>query len=148
MKDIEQQGLDLGLGEATKLLSKRVKQGRMSEQAKDEVLGRIDATLDDDNLGKADFVVEAVVENPDIKRRVLADVESRVAEDAILVSNTSTISISSLAKRWIGQRISVACTFFNPVHRMPLVKLFAASLPPMRPLAVLQHCPTKWAKKP
>ena len=59
MKDIEQQGLDLGVGEAIKLLNKRVKQGRMAEEAKAEVLDRIEPTLANDSLGQADFVVEA-----------------------------------------------------------------------------------------
>ena len=123
MKDIEQQGLDLGVGEAIKLLNKRVKQGRMAEEAKAEVLDRIEPTLANDSLGQADFVVEAVVENPDIKCRVLADVESRVPEDAILASNTSTISISHLASALKRPENFCGMHFFNPVHRMPLVEI-------------------------
>jgi 3-hydroxyacyl-CoA dehydrogenase/enoyl-CoA hydratase/3-hydroxybutyryl-CoA epimerase/enoyl-CoA isomerase len=123
MKDIDQGGIDLGLSEATKLLSKRVDRGRMSAAQMGEVLNRIDATLNYDNFDQVDIVVEAVVENPKVKHSVLADVEKQVREDTIITSNTSTISISSLAQALQRPQNFCGMHFFNPVHAMPLVEV-------------------------
>ncbi len=123
MKDIRQDALDLGLGEANKLLAKQVERGRCTPLAAGEVLGRIDATLSYDSIDQADVVVEAVVENPAVKEKVLAEVESLLADSAILVSNTSTISISRLAKKLERPQNFCGMHFFNPVHAMPLVEV-------------------------
>lgn len=123
MKDIAQSGLDLGLSEANKLLSKQVNRGRMSAEDMGKVLANIDATLSYDSFDSVDMVVEAVVENPKVKHAVLADVEKQVSADTIIASNTSTISISYLAE--VLQRPENFCGmhFFNPVHAMPLVEV-------------------------
>ncbi|MBX2849589.1 MAG: enoyl-CoA hydratase/isomerase family protein [Acidiferrobacterales bacterium] len=98
MKDINQAGLDLGLSEANKLLSKRVNRGRMTVEEMGKVLASIDPMLSYDNFDSVDIVVEAVVENPKVKHSVLAEVEKHVDKDAVIASNTSTISISYLAE--------------------------------------------------
>jgi 3-hydroxyacyl-CoA dehydrogenase/enoyl-CoA hydratase/3-hydroxybutyryl-CoA epimerase/enoyl-CoA isomerase len=123
MKDIAQEGIDLGLREAAKLLSKRVERGRMTSSQMAEALTRITPTLSYEDFGSVDVVVEAVVENPKVKHNVLAEVEQRISEDAVLCSNTSTISISRLAE--VLQRPENFCGmhFFNPVHAMPLVEV-------------------------
>ncbi len=123
MKDINTAGIDLGLSEANKLLSKRVNRGRMTAEKMGEILGRITPTLSYDNFDDVDIVVEAVVENPKVKQSVLADVESRVNPDAILASNTSTISITLLAEALERPENFCGMHFFNPVHAMPLVEV-------------------------
>ncbi len=123
MKDIAQEGIDLGLSEATKLLSKRVNRGRMTPEKMGEVLNNIDATLSYDNFDDVDIVVEAVVENPKVKHAVLAEVEKHVREDTILTSNTSTISITYLAEALQRPENFCGMHFFNPVHAMPLVEV-------------------------
>ncbi len=123
MKDIAQQGIDLGLSEAAKLLSKRVNRGRMTPARMGEVLNNIDATLAYDNFDDVDIVVEAVVENPKVKHAVLAEVEKQVREDTILTSNTSTISITYLAEALQRPENFCGMHFFNPVHAMPLVEV-------------------------
>lgn len=123
MKDIAQEGIDLGLSEATKLLSKRVNRGRMTPAKMGEVLNNIDATLSYDNFDDVDIVVEAVVENPKVKHAVLAEVEKHVREDTILTSNTSTISITYLAEALQRPENFCGMHFFNPVHAMPLVEV-------------------------
>src|SRR5690606_39753507 len=70
-----------------------------------------------------DIVVEAAVENPKVKQIVLAEVEDKVKEDAVLASNTSTISINLLAKALKRPENFVGMHFFNPVHMMPLVEV-------------------------
>ncbi|MFT5137598.1 MAG: 3-hydroxyacyl-CoA dehydrogenase/enoyl-CoA hydratase/3-hydroxybutyryl-CoA epimerase [Arenicella sp.] len=123
MKDINQAGLDLGLTEANKLLSKQVNRGRMKVEQMGKVLADIDPTLSYDNFDGVDIVVEAVVENPKVKRIVLAEVEKQVRDDAILTSNTSTISITHLAEALERPENFCGMHFFNPVHAMPLVEV-------------------------
>ena len=123
MKDIAQAGLDLGLSEAGKLLSKQVERGKMSVAEMAGVLNKIQPTLSYDGFDHVDVVVEAVVENPKVKHAVLAETEAQIRDDAILASNTSTISISRLAEPLKRPENFCGMHFFNPVHRMPLVEV-------------------------
>ena len=123
MKDINEHGIEQGLAEAAKLLVGRVDKGRMTPAKMAEVLNGIRPTLSYGDFGHVDLVVEAVVENPKVKQAVLAEVEDHVKEDAILASNTSTISISLLAKALKRPENFVGMHFFNPVHMMPLVEV-------------------------
>jgi 3-hydroxyacyl-CoA dehydrogenase/enoyl-CoA hydratase/3-hydroxybutyryl-CoA epimerase/enoyl-CoA isomerase len=123
MKDVKQSGLDLGLNEANKLLSKRAERGRISVKKMGEVLNRITPCLHYDGFDDVDIVVEAVVENPRIKAQVLAEVEQQLPSSAILASNTSTIAISTLAQSLERPENFCGMHFFNPVHAMPLVEV-------------------------
>ena len=123
MKDIAEAGIELGLTEANKLLSKRVERKKMKPLAMGEALNRIRPTLSYAEFGDVDVVVEAVVENPKVKAMVLAEVESHVSENAIVASNTSTISIDLLAKSVKRPENFLGMHFFNPVHMMPLVEI-------------------------
>ncbi len=123
MKDIADAGLDLGMSEATKLLAKRVDRGRMSGLQMGEVLSSIRPTLDYTGFDKADVVVEAVVENVKVKHAVLSECEQHIREDAVLASNTSTISITRLAEPLKRPENFCGMHFFNPVHQMPLVEV-------------------------
>ncbi len=123
MKDINEKGIELGLKEAKKLLSKRVEKGKMDASAMADTLNRIRPTLSYGDFGNVDLVVEAVIENPKIKDAVLREVEGLVKEDAILTSNTSTISINCLAANLKRPENFCGMHFFNPVHMMPLVEV-------------------------
>ncbi len=123
MKDIRSEALDQGMGEVSKLLGKQIKRGKIDMTGMAQVLSRITPTLHYAEVGDTQLVVEAVVENPKIKAAVLKETEALLADDAILTSNTSTISIDLLAKDL--QRPDQFCGmhFFNPVHLMPLVEI-------------------------
>jgi len=123
MKDIREEGLQMGLDEASKLLGKRVEKGRLTPAKMAEALNAIRPTTSYGDFGNVDIVVEAVVENPKIKQSVLAEVEGMVREDAIIASNTSTISISLLAQALKRPENFCGMHFFNPVHMMPLVEV-------------------------
>lgn len=123
MKDINDQALELGLSTAADILTKQVERGRMNAKKMAKVLNAITPTLSYDNLKNVDIVVEAVVENPKVKGMVLAEVESVISEDAILTSNTSTISIDLLAQSIKRPQNFCGMHFFNPVHKMPLVEV-------------------------
>ena len=123
MKDIAEPALELGMGEATKLLSKRVNKKKMKPEKMGQVLSSIRPTLNYGDFGEVDIVVEAVVENPKVKQAVLAETEKNVKDGTILASNTSTISITHLAEALEKPENFVGMHFFNPVHMMPLVEV-------------------------
>jgi len=123
MKDINDAALDLGLNTASGILTKQVERGRMNAKKMAGVLNNITPTLSYDSVKGVDIVVEAVVENPKVKGMVLAEVESHLDEDAILTSNTSTISIDLLAQSVKRPQNFCGMHFFNPVNKMPLVEV-------------------------
>ena len=123
MKDIKAEQLDLGMGEAGKLLSTQVERGKMTAPQMGKTLSLIRPTLNYGDFGETDIVIEAVVENPKVKLAVLKEVEGLVKKDCILASNTSTISITYLATGLERPENFVGMHFFNPVHKMPLVEV-------------------------
>ncbi len=123
MKDVRQEGLDLGVSEAKKLLNKRVERGKLSTEKMVQTLTSIKPTLTYEGFGAVDVVVEAVIENADIKKNVLAELEDIVSPDTIIASNTSTISIDDLAGALKRPENFCGMHFFNPVPVMPLVEV-------------------------
>jgi 3-hydroxyacyl-CoA dehydrogenase/enoyl-CoA hydratase/3-hydroxybutyryl-CoA epimerase/enoyl-CoA isomerase len=123
MKDIGNPQLALGMKEANGLLTKQVERRKMTPAKMGEVLANIRPTLSYDEFKTVDIVIEAVTENPKIKEAVLADAEKSVRENTIIASNTSTISITRLAKALQRPENFVGMHFFNPVHMMPLVEV-------------------------
>jgi len=122
MKDIAEKALDLGMSEANKLVSKQVGKKLTPEKA-GQVLASIRPTLNYGDFQGVDIVVEAVVENPKVKKSVLAEVEGIVKPGTIIASNTSSISIDELATALKHPEHFLGMHFFNPVHRMPLVEV-------------------------
>lgn len=123
MKDINPQALTLGMNEASKLLNKLLERGKIDGGKLASVIATIQPTLDYSGFEQADIVVEAVVENPLVKAKVLAETELHLRQDAILASNTSTIPISQLAQALQRPENFCGMHFFNPVPRMPLVEV-------------------------
>lgn len=123
MKDIAQAGLDQGMNEATKLLSTRVDRGRLSATDMAATLNRIQPRLDFTEFHNATIAIEAVVENLNVKQKVLAEVEQQLPVGAVLCSNTSTLSITQLATALQSPERFCGMHFFNPVHKMPLVEV-------------------------
>lgn len=128
MKDIAQAALDAGLREADGLLSRQTAQGRITEEKARVIRQSIETRLDYRDFGSVDFVVEAVVENLAIKRTVLAEAERNAAAGAILVSNTSSLSIGALAEAVRHPENFAGMHFFNPVPIMPLVEVIRGPL--------------------
>lgn len=123
MKDINQAALNLGLSEAAKILETGMQRGKVDAKKMASTLNNIIPTLDMNAISDADLIIEAVVENPKVKASVLKEIESTVADDAIITSNTSTISINQLAKSLEDPTRFCGMHFFNPVHKMPLVEI-------------------------
>ncbi len=123
MKDIREEALKNGMKEAATLLDKQIQRGKLNALGMADTLGRITPTVDSQALKNANFVIEAVTENEQIKISVLKETESLLSDDAILTSNTSTISITGLAKNLKRPEKFCGMHFFNPVPKMPLVEI-------------------------
>ena len=148
MKDIKSEQLDLGMGEASKLLGKMVDRGKMTPAKMGETLSRIRPTLNYGDFAETDIVIEAVVENPNVKRAVLKEVEGLVKDDCILASNTSTISITFLAEALERPENFVGMHFFNPVSRMPLVEVIRGEKSSEEAISTTVALATKMGKVP
>ncbi|ALF59519.1 fatty acid oxidation complex subunit alpha FadB [Psychrobacter urativorans] len=148
MKDIKSEQLELGMGEASKLLAKMVDLGKMTATDMGKTLSRIRPTLNYGDFGETDIVIEAVVENPNVKRAVLKEVEGLVKDDCILASNTSTISITYLAEALARPENFVGMHFFNPVHKMPLVEVIRGKKSSEEAIATTVALATKMGKVP
>lgn len=123
MKDIHNDGLELGLAEASKLIIKAVERKKVDLPTLASTLNYIRPTLSYGDFSQVDVCIEAVVENVNVKKSVLAEAESQLNDQAILASNTSTISITELATALKRPENFCGMHFFNPVHRMPLVEV-------------------------
>jgi len=148
MKDIAEAGIELGLNEANKLLSKRVERKKMKPAQMGEALNRIRPTLTYGDFGNVDTVVEAVVENPKVKKMVLAELEDNVRPDTIITSNTSTISIDLLAADLKRPENFLGMHFFNPVNMMPLVEIIRGAKTSPEAVATVVSYAKKMGKTP
>jgi 3-hydroxyacyl-CoA dehydrogenase / enoyl-CoA hydratase / 3-hydroxybutyryl-CoA epimerase / enoyl-CoA isomerase len=123
MKDINNAALDLGMSEANQILGKLAKRGRINQDKYAQVISAITPTLSYGDFGNVDIIVEAVVENEQIKASVISELENKINENTIIASNTSTISITRIAKNLKRPENFCGMHFFNPVHKMPLVEI-------------------------
>lgn len=148
MKDIDQSALDLGIREADKLLNKTVSKGKLTEDKAADILAMIKPTLDDKELKNSDFIVEAVVEHLPVKNAVLSALDKQLPSDAVIVSNTSSISINQLAKSLERPERFCGMHFFNPVHLMPLVEVIRGEHTSDETIAAVCNHALNLGKKP
>lgn len=148
MKDINDKALELGMREAGKLLNKQLERGKIDGLKLANIISTIHPTLDYSGFERVDAVVEAVVENPKVKKAVLAELEGKVRPDAIIASNTSTIPISELANVLERPENFCGMHFFNPVHRMPLVEVIRGEKTSESTIARIVAWASKMGKTP
>ena len=125
LKDLRYEALLEALRTARAAWAEPLERGRISEREVRQKMAFISPTLDDTGLAHADLVIEAVVENLEAKRAVLAEAERRLDSRAVFASNTSSLPISDIAARALHPERVVGLHFFNPVRRMPLVEVIA-----------------------
>lgn len=123
MKDITPAALELGLKQASQNFAGALKRRRMSEDEFNRKMRSIEPTLTLEGMKAADLVVEAVVENMDLKKKVFAELEEYVRPDTILTSNTSSLSVEEMSKALKNSSRFAGLHFFNPVNKMPLVEI-------------------------
>jgi 3-hydroxybutyryl-CoA dehydrogenase len=123
MVDVREEALERGRESIEKDLERRVKRGRISEEEGREVLGRVSATMGLEACADAAVVVEAVVEDVEVKRKVFGELEGVVARGAVLATNTSSLSVAGIAAGTERPERVVGMHFFNPVPAMRLVEI-------------------------
>ncbi|MFY9802474.1 MAG: 3-hydroxybutyryl-CoA dehydrogenase [Candidatus Acidiferrales bacterium] len=123
LRDVETRFLDRGIETITKNLDREVKKGKITEAEKPAILARIQPTTETSALAAADFAVEAVPEQLDLKVRLLKDVDAVLKPAVILASNTSSISITQLAAQTSRPDRFIGMHFMNPVPVMALVEV-------------------------
>ena len=123
MLDINAAAVERGLAAVAGSLERIVKKEKMTAADKDAALARIKGTTQQTDLGVCDLVIEAATENLDLKLRLLKEVETHLKAEAILASNTSSISITRLAAAVQRSERFVGMHFFNPVPVMALVEV-------------------------
>jgi 3-hydroxybutyryl-CoA dehydrogenase len=123
LRDVRQEYLDRGLQTISSSLQRDVEKDRISEGDKKEILGRIRPVIDLDALREADFLVEAINEDLEIKTELFSNLDSMMRPEVILASNTSSISITKLAAATARPDRVIGMHFMNPVPVMKLVEL-------------------------
>jgi 3-hydroxybutyryl-CoA dehydrogenase len=148
LRDVEKRFLDHGLETIGKNLDREAKKGKITEAEKPAILARIQPTTDAGSLAKADFVVEAVPEQWDLKTRVLKDVDAVLRPGVILASNTSSISITALAAITSRPDRFIGMHFMNPVPVMVLVEVIRGLQTSDETFALTMALAEKLEKKP
>ncbi|OIJ93085.1 3-hydroxyacyl-CoA dehydrogenase NAD-binding domain-containing protein [Streptomyces monashensis] len=123
LKDVSAEAAAKGKAYSEKLCAKSVAKGRTSQEKADALLARITPTGEAADLAGCDAVIEAVFEDTALKHKVFQEIESVVAPDALLCSNTSTLPITTLAEGVERQADFIGLHFFSPVDKMPLVEI-------------------------
>ena len=127
MVDIKQEFLDRGTSAISKSLNKLVSKERMSRQDADSALSRISSSVDLESLSECDLVVEAIPEIPELKYSTFAKLDAICKPQAILASNTSSISINEIARHTNRADRVIGMHFMNPVPIMKLVEIINGS---------------------
>mmetsp|Transcript_33969 Transcript_33969/g.47059 ORF Transcript_33969/g.47059 Transcript_33969/m.47059 type:complete len:721 (+) Transcript_33969:140-2302(+) len=137
LKEVSQQFLDGGLGRIRSNVQSMVKRGKLTQEKADQVLGRVKGVLDLNDFGKADMVIEAVIEDIPLKQKIFQELEVVCSEECVLSSNTSTINILTCAAKMKQPNRIVGAHFFSPAHVMPLLEIVRT---PQTPPQVVLDC--------
>ncbi len=146
--DVSDAALEKGVATLTGSLARLVEKGKLDAATRDAALARIRTSTDYARLADVDIAIEAATENLDLKLRILRQIESVVHADAIVASNTSSISITALAavlerpERFIGMH------FFNPVPLLQLVEVIRALQTNDATLAAVRELSERLGKTP
>lgn len=123
LNDIKMEYVEKGINNITKQLKRLIEKGRMDQEEADRILGNISPSSDYQDAKDADLVVEAATENEEIKLNIFKQLDEIAPKDAILASNTSSISITKIASATKRPEKVIGLHFFNPVPVMKLVEL-------------------------
>lgn len=125
MKDVRAEALASGMQHAAGLFKKQVERRRLAAPEARRRMSLLHPTLDYSGFKPVDLVIEAIVENMGVKQSVFAETAQHVATDAVLASNTSSLSVAGIGSKTPNPGRVVGMHFFNPVHKMPLVEVIA-----------------------
>ena len=144
--DLSQDMLTKAENNLDKVLSRLVEKGNLSEDDKINIQGRISYSTDVRDFKSSALIIEAIVENLDVKHKVFADLESIVSNECILASNTSSLSIASIGSVLKKPYRVIGIHFFNPAPLMPLVEIIPAVQTSDETLATTKSLISNWKK--
>ena len=123
IRDVDIKFVERGLGVIENNLKRSVEKGKITEEEKNKVLGRVKGTVDMDEAKDVDFVIEAAIENMEIKKQIFKELDNVCKEGTVLATNTSSLSITEIASSTKRPERVIGMHFFNPVPVMKLVEV-------------------------
>lgn len=148
MVDVAQAAIDRGLGAIRGSLERLEKKEKITAEARATAVSRIEGTTDYGTLARCGIIVEAATENLDLKLRILKQIDAIAGPDAVLASNTSSISITQLAAVITHPERFVGMHFFNPVPLMALVEVIRGLQTSDETVATVQAFAKRLGKTP
>ena len=148
MRDVNSDALGGGRQSIERNLTKAIQLGKISEQDREDILQRIQATTHMEEIRSADLIIEAAPENLELKQNLLREAEVLVDCDCIFATNTSSLSISEVAAVSSRPENVLGMHFFNPVHIMRLVEIVVGAETSPDVMATVQAVATRMKKEP
>lgn len=148
MRDIDERFIQNALKNIDKFLSKSVEKGKMTAEVKDAAMGRIKGTTKSEDLADADYIIEAAFEDIEVKKHIFSELDKLTRKDVILGTNTSSMSITEIAKATRRPEKVVGVHFFNPVPLMRLVEVVRGYLTDDETVAASCDLGKKLGKEP
>lgn len=124
--DLNEQILAKSEGKLAKIMARLVEKGKIEETEAEAIKNRVTYSQDIHDFAGSGLVIEAIIENLEIKQKVFSQIERIVGRDCVLASNTSSLSIASIASSLDNPSMGIGIHFFNPAPLMPLVEIIPA----------------------
>ena len=148
MRDVDMSAVARGVSSIEVNLAKGIQLGKLSDEERDNTLQRIRGTSKLEDASEADLFIEAVPERMELKQQTLANVEALSNRDFIFATNTSSLSISSIARVSRNPAVVVGLHFFNPVHLMRLVEIVIGNETSAETVETVRQFALKLRKEP
>lgn len=146
LRDLNMDLVEKGLKGITKLLDKQLEKGKITPEERQAVISRIKGITSIEDAAGADFAIEAVAENMEIKKKVFRELDEHLGPEAILGTNTSSLSITEIASAAARPERVIGMHFFNPVQVMALVEVISGHNTSDRAREVTQSLAAKLGK--
>jgi len=148
MRDIKDDFVQRGMSAINKNLGRAVDKGKKSKEEAEEIVGRIRGTTNLDDLSDADLIIEAVIENMELKKELYEELDRICKPEAVLASNTSGLSITEMASATKRPDKVVGMHFFNPVPVMKLVEVIMGAETSKEVFQLIMDISRKMGKEP
>jgi 3-hydroxybutyryl-CoA dehydrogenase len=148
IRDIKDEFVERGINGIKKNLSKEVEKGRMTQAEMDETMGRIKGTLDLADAADCQLIIEAAIENMDIKKQIFGELDKICPPETIFATNTSSLPITELAASTSRPDKVIGMHFFNPVPVMKLIEVIRGLATSDEVYEVIKEVGTKMGKVP
>lgn len=146
--DVNQDALEKANSKLSKVFSRLIEKGRMTEEERESIFSRIDFTTNLSDVEGSSLVIEAIVENLDVKKQVLSNVEQLTSENTIIGTNTSSLSIASISAGLSRPSNFIGIHFFNPAPLMPLVEIVPSIVTSDEVTNSIKDLMLEWKKAP